>query len=120
MKNQKKSSERSLLTASIIAGALTSLTSISANANTLFNYASLGTGAEIRSELLNSSHSNSKVIELECGNKSNEKSNANSKTGEAKCGDKNKKKSSTGNTSQKGKTTEGKCGEGKCGGGHKK
>lgn len=119
MKSQKKSSERSLLTASIIAGALTSLTSLNANANQLFNYSSLGTGAEVRSELLNTSNSGSKVIELECGNKSTEKTN--SKTPEAKCGDKNKKKTTTNNnTTQKGKTSEGKCGEGKCGSGHKK
>jgi uncharacterized low-complexity protein len=102
MKNSKN--KTSILTGSLIAGAI-GLTSITAGASNLFNYNSLGSGSELRSELLNANVSPLKVAELECGDK--KKTGDKSKTGEAKCGDKKK--------DSKGKSGEGKCGEGKCG-----
>ena len=105
MKNSKN--KTSILTGSLIAGAI-GLTSITAGASNLFNYNALGSGAELRSELLNSNVSPLKVAELECGDKK-KAGDTKGKTGEQKCGDKKKTADS------KGKTGEGKCGEGKCG-----
>jgi len=102
MKNSQKT--KSILKGSLIAGAI-GLTSITAGASNLFNYNNLGSGAELRSELLNINASPLKVAELECGDKKKE----GTKTGEQKCGDKKKAADS------KGKTGEAKCGEGKCG-----
>jgi len=103
MKNSKN--KTSILTGSLIAGAI-GLTSITAGASNLFNYNSLGSGTELRSELLNVSASPLKVAELECGDKK-KAADSKGKTGEAKCGDKK--------ADSKGKSGEGKCGEGKCG-----
>ncbi len=104
MKNSKN--KTSILAGSLIAGAI-GLSSINAGASNLFNYNSLGSGAELRSELLNVNVSPLKVAELECGDKKKGADSTKSKTGEAKCGDKKK--------AAAGKTGEGKCGEGKCG-----
>jgi len=104
MKNSQKTT--SILKGSLIAGAI-GLTSITAGASNLFNYNALGSGAELRSELLNLNASPLKVAELECGDKKKEGDKG--KAGEQKCGDKKKAADS------KGKTGEAKCGEGKCG-----
>lgn len=110
MKNQKASVKKSsVLTNAIIAGAIAGLSSLNANASSnLFSYTSLGSGAALRSELLNISASPLKVSELECGKT---KGDSTHKTGEHKCGDKKTAEHKCGDK----KTGEHKCGEGKCG-----
>ncbi len=80
----------------LVASALLSVTALSAtpNASSLFDYNALGSGAEVRSEILQNDANPFNNFEAKCGEKSNEK--AEGKKAEAKCG-------------------EGKCGEGKCG-----
>ena len=90
MKNNKKS----ILTGSMIAGALIGLSSVGSNAATLSAYSALGSGSEVRSELLSVSKSSAAALELTCGEKKDTKTT-------------------------EGKSTEGKCGEGKCGEGKK-
>lgn len=93
--------KKSIFTGSVIASAIIGLSSLTASAASISNYSSLGTGGDVRSELLTTSSSVG-FSELACGEK---------KTKEAKCGEKGKKK---------GKAKEAKCGEGKCGEGKKK
>ena len=107
--------KKSIFNGSMIAGAIMSLTSISANAATLTNYSSLGTGGQVRSELL-SSVSSFGNLELKCGeNKTKEAKCGEDKSKEAKCGEKTKKD----DKKKEGKGKEAKCGEGKCGEGKK-
>jgi uncharacterized low-complexity protein len=82
------------------------------NAETLFNYRSLGSGSDLRSSLLDSSPNRN--LEMKCGNKSEPKAKSKTtsdskakdgKCGEGKCGDKK----------ADSKVKDGKCGEGKCG-----
>jgi uncharacterized low-complexity protein len=87
-------SKKSMLAGSLIASAILGLSNLGANASTLTTYSALGSGAEIRSELLNIAPSNSNRIELTCGAKDSTKAGH-------------------------GKAKDGKCGEGKCGD-HKK
>ncbi|MBN2347767.1 MAG: hypothetical protein JXJ22_02950 [Bacteroidales bacterium] len=116
MKNEKRNFKTTaVLTGALVTGAITSL---SANVTTseLLNYQNLGSGAELRTELLkiNSSSLDAtravnavktiKFSELKCG--------------EGKCGsDKKEKKaeSKSDTTAVKSKAAESKCGEGKCG-----
>jgi uncharacterized low-complexity protein len=58
------------------------------NASGLFDYNALGSGAEVRSEILQSGTNHFNAFEATCGEKSE---------------------------TTEGKKTEGKCGEGKCG-----
>ena len=100
MESKKK---RNFIKGTLVAGALLSVTALSAtpNASSLFDYNALGSGAEVRTEILHSSASPFNSFEAKCGEKSAKKAEAETKSGEAKCG-------------------EGKCGEGKCGEGDKK
>lgn len=79
---------KSILASTLIAGALFAATGSNANP---FSYNTLGTGEEVRTNLL-SRESNNRSLELACGAKS---------------------KSTAQSTAKKGK--DGKCGEGKCG-----
>lgn len=91
---ESKSKKRNLgamITGTIISGAL--LTNGGLNANELFSYDDLGSGSELRSELLDAGSNEFKTFEASCGEKKTEDE---SKAAEHKCG-------------------EGKCGEGKCG-----
>jgi len=104
---EKKST---LVTCSMIAGALLSVSSI--KANSLLEYNALGTAGEVRSALV-------KTIEANCGEKKAETKDA--KTKDAKCGEKKakdgkcgEKKAKDGKCGEK-KAKDGKCGEGKCG-----
>ena len=94
MENKKN---KTIVAGSMIAGALLSL-SLSANANNLFSYNSLGNGTEIRN-----------AIELACGEKKADDKKATDKK-DAK-GDKKAKDAKCGEK----KAKDGKCGEGKCG-----
>ncbi len=99
MENKKN---KTIIAGSMIAGALLSL-SLNANTSNLFNYNSLGNGAEVRN-----------AIELACG----EKKADDKKAKDAKCGEKKDakgdKKAKDAKCGEK-KAKDGKCGEGKCG-----
>lgn len=84
MENKKKS----LLTGSLLAGALLGMASLQADASPLFRFNELGTGATVRSQLLDGNAATTRTLELKCGKDS---------------------------TAAKSKSKEGKCGEGKCG-----
>lgn len=86
--------KKSIVGGSLLAGAILAATGFPANANGLFDYNSLGSGAEVRTTLMEKG-SAAKNFELKCGDKA--KSDSTMKKGkEGKCGD-------------------GKCGDGKCG-----
>lgn len=115
--------KKSILAGSVIASAILGLSSINANATSLCNYSALGSGAEVRTNLLGKSSSNLGAFELKCGGKDStstkEAKGKDGKCGEGKCGD--KKNAKTKDTKAKdGKGKDGKCGEGKCGDGKKK
>jgi uncharacterized low-complexity protein len=103
---EKKST---LVTCSMIAGALLSVSAVKANG--LLEYNALGTAGEVRSALV-------KNIEASCGEKKAETKTADTKTKDAKCGEKKAKDGKCGEGKcgeKKGKAKDGKCGEGKCG-----
>ncbi|NQU85179.1 MAG: hypothetical protein HQ541_05410, partial [Mariniphaga sp.] len=54
MKNEKRNLTKNFLKGTLVAGALLTVSALSAtpNSSTLFEYNSLGSGAEVRSELL--------------------------------------------------------------------
>jgi len=125
--------KRNFIKGTLVAGALLSITALSAtpNASSLFEYNALGSGAEVRTEILHSTASPFNNFEAKCGEKSAKKTEAETKSGEAKCGEgkcgEGDKKAETAKTSKKvveakaaeAKCGEGKCGEGKCGEGEK-
>lgn len=93
---EKKSN---LVTCSMIAGALLSVSAV--KASNLLDYNPLGTAGEVRSSLV-------KSIEATCGEK---KKADEKKAKDAKCGEKKAKDAKCGER----KAKDGKCGEGKCG-----
>ncbi len=103
---------KNIIGASVITGAVLAVTGFAANAAGLFNYQHLGTGSEVRSNLLDRKD-NSRTLELACGAKSKTDSTA-KKGQDGKCGEQKK----TDSTAKKVKDA--KCGEGKCGGTKKK
>jgi hypothetical protein len=78
MENKRKN----LVAGVVFAGALIAGSSLSANASNALSFNSLGSGAELRSELLESGNGAQFNFEAKCGEKS-----AESKSGEAKCGE---------------------------------
>jgi len=116
---EKKST---LVTCSMIAGALMSVSAI--NANSLLNYNALGTAGEVRTAIV-------KTLELNCGEKKATDTKTDTKTKDAKCGEKKTKDAKCGEKKTKDakcgekktkdakcgekKTKDAKCGEGKCG-----
>ena len=132
-----KSDKKILKSASVIFGALltTSLAAAPAASMDLLAYNDLGSGAQVRSHLidmnanqLNQSDATTfKFGELKCGegekgetakatSESDESKTGEAKCGEGKCGE--GKKGETAEASSKSdesKTSEAKCGEGKCG-----
>jgi uncharacterized low-complexity protein len=129
---EKKNTKKSIITKTIIAGALLTF-SVNVDARPTTDI--LGSGAEVRSEIidLNINSSTNNLLELKCGEaeKTTKKSKVKkegkateAKCGEGKCGEDVKKSDSkkldtkvakTEKSDKKGKTTEAKCGEGKCG-----
>lgn len=141
---KKKNTKRTILTGSIIAGALLTF-SVTTNARPTSQV--MGSGAEVRTEIidLNINSSVNNLLELKCGaeegsskkteakpttskkeGKATEAKCGEGKCGEGKCGSDDKKASSKKVTTteksakaeksaKKEKTTEAKCGEGKCG-----
>lgn len=116
MKNQLKStSVRSLVSATLVAGSFFAST---ANASSIFNFEFMGTGSEVRNELL----LKSKSLDGACGEKAKEDKTKEAKCGEAKCGEKKEAKKENKKNDKKAvgkkkesKTKEAKCGQGKCG-----
>ena len=104
---EKKST---LVTCSMIAGALLSVSAVKANG--LLSYNALGTAGEVRTALV-------KTIELGCGEKKTDAKTKEAKTDgkakDAKCGEKKSKDAKCGEKKEDGKTKDAKCGEGKCG-----
>jgi len=140
MQNKKKNTAKNiLLTGSIIAGSVFGLGALNANATETFKYHELGSGGELRSELLNNTSSDIIALELDCGEdtknaKDSKDKNTDAKSKDQKCGEgkaavktdkaadpkvagveteatKETKDSKTSET----KSKEAKCGEGKCG-----
>jgi len=100
----------------MIAGALLSVSAITANTNSLLNYNGLGTAGEVRTSLV-------KTIELNCGEKK-DATKTDTKTKDAKCGEHKDAKAKDGKCGEhkakdgkcgEKKAKDGKCGEGKCG-----
>ncbi|WP_066628020.1 hypothetical protein [Labilibacter marinus] len=141
MKLERKSILKGVVISGMIAGAMPAM----ANSTDLFNYDTMGSGAELRAELLEQYGSpidvqnlnsedfllgENKCGEGKCGEKAKKegtkeakKSETKEKTseakcGEAKCGEKGKKEATKeAKKESKSKTSEAKCGESTCGGG---
>ena len=138
-KDKKMLKSVSLITGAMLTGSLASFAA-SQNSESLLEYQSLGSGAEVRSELMDlnspqilNSETTFKMGELKCGegkcgegkcgegDKKKEDGKAKAKKSEtkateAKCGEgKDVKTEKKAETKKEGKTSEAKCGEGKCG-----
>lgn len=128
MNNSKK-----ILKSSLLVGSIVSLGGLQANASEMFNFNELGSGSEVRANLLQSERAIESTIELSCGEKSSKKESKSSeaKCGEGKCGEHKAESSSKEESTKESKKAtekkeesksseakcgEGKCGEGKCGG----
>ena len=117
---------KSLAASALALGAL-GLIANPASAENLFTSTDLGTGAELRSDVLGLNDAgpsifNNTDIELKCGEgKCGEEKKAEgeqaeeSKTGESKCGEEKKAEKKAEKTEGESKSGEHKCGEGKCG-----
>lgn len=127
MKNSEKKSVN-VLKGSLIAGALFGVSALGATtSSSLFSYEVLGSGAEVRSEILSSETTPHANFDMNCGEKEGKESKESkekakeAKCGEGKCGEGEKKKEAKEGEAKKkekakeGKSKEAKCGEGKCG-----
>ncbi|GAB4202175.1 MAG: hypothetical protein Fur0023_07720 [Bacteroidia bacterium] len=99
--------KRNLIISAVAAASVAALGNIQANNNSIV-VNPLGTGAEVRNELITNRSIAKMLNDLKCGeNKTDAKTDKakgkEGKCGEGKCGEK------------KAKGKEGKCGEGKCG-----
>lgn len=100
MKNRNVSKRfGALLTGTLMTGAIAGST---ATASELIAFDDLGTGGELRAELLSNTSSPFKSPEAKCG--------------EGKCGEEKSSSSASESKAAEHKCGEGKCGEGKCGG----
>jgi uncharacterized low-complexity protein len=112
----KKEKRSRLLKTVVIGGMIAGASSLSANAGDLLNYGDLGSGSELRSDLLEQYGSPVSTANLPSDYIVGE-----AKCGEGKCGEgkekTKEKKGKEAKTAKKGetKTSEAKCGEGKCG-----
>lgn len=139
MKNNKKS----IITGALVAGALFGGMSLSAATTSLFQFEELGTGAQVRSQLLNQALAGNTgiTLEMKCGasgttgtttpstdakkkdDKSSDAKCGDGKCGDGKCGDKKKTDTDAKKTTDvkkdakpaDDKSKDGKCGDGKCG-----
>lgn len=129
-----KNTKRTVLTGSFIAGAFMATSSLNASESNLFSYNDLGTGSEIRANLLEQDGSDFRtyLMDQKCGEetkkvKEGEKAESKSpeaKCGEGKCGENKAAKTESKETKEEvkseeagkeSKASEAKCGEGKCG-----
>ena len=94
MEKKERNISKNLLRGTLIAGAFLSVGSLNAApVSNLFSYDVMGSGAEVRSEILN--HAGSSAMnnfELNCGEKSTDSKAKEAKCGEGKCGDKKEAK----------------------------
>lgn len=139
MNNTKKS----IVTGTLIAGAVFGAANLNAASSDLFRFNELGSGSIVRANLLNQSETSIRnfLLELTCGedakkapadtktepaakkadDKSTEAKCGEGKCGEGKCGEGDSKEMKAGATAdtvsaaKDSKSTEAKCGEGKCG-----
>jgi len=103
-----------LLTGAVVSGTALTFGAESINTNELLEYSSLGSGAELRTELLDINRISSKAIE-----KMNSETTvkfSELKCGEGKCGEDKKEETKEGEKTEDSKTGESKCGENTCGG----
>ncbi|NOY51618.1 MAG: hypothetical protein GXO88_13775 [Chlorobi bacterium] len=127
---EKRNTKSTILSGTLIAGALLTF---SVNADARPSTQVLGSGADVRTEIieLNANSSSDKLFELKCGEKSATAKKAGTKTkdakaaeakcGEGKCGSDDKKAAAVKKDSKtNAKAAEAKCGEGKCGSDTKK
>lgn len=129
MENKKR---RNLIKGTLVAGALLSVTALSAtpNSSNLFEYCNLGSGAEVRTEILSTVVNPFNTFEAKCGEKAKEGETKTTeakcgegKCGEGTCGEGDKKATTTkvdGKAAVEAKVKDAKCGEGTCGEGEKK
>jgi len=126
MKNKKN-----ILVGTLLTGALLAAGSMNANQSSSLTFNHLGSGGEVRSNLLERALSGNRFIELTCsGNAATDKKDSTKtdakakdgkcgegKCGEGKCGDKKdaKVKAKAKAATNDGKAKDAKCGEGKCG-----
>lgn len=115
MNSKKLKKSAAIVTGTIIAGTFS--VNAQAGGTNLFEYDNLGSGAELRSELLQKNSERYKTFEMKCGDKKAEASKKD-KSSEAKCGA--DKKADAKKKGNEAKSAEAKCGEGKCGAGDKK
>lgn len=115
--NTKKTVKNILLTGSIVAGSVIGLSGLNANATETFKYSELGSGAEVRTELLQSSSSDIRMIDMSCG-EDHKEAKKEKKEGKEKKDKKAETKEAK--ASKESKSTEHKCGEGACGESSKK
>lgn len=110
----KKSLKRA--TTSIVVGTLGVLAQSNANASQLMAFKPLGTGAELRTDLVVHYDNNSSTKGGTYGSDhaTTEDKSGEAKCGEGKCGGENPDTKSTPTGTDK-KASEAKCGEGKCG-----
>jgi uncharacterized low-complexity protein len=110
--------KKTILTGTVIATAILGAANMKANTSDLFDFTSLGSGSEVRANLVNAVPSAVKFSDLSCGEKKDAKTTdtkakdgkcGEAKTKDGKCGDKKDAKTSD------AKSKDGKCGEGKCG-----
>ena len=143
MKNQKKNLKKAaVISSALLSGSVIGLSPLNAGTGSLFDYNALGTGAELRSGIIDmnktmkaskaaESTSTIKFSELKCGEgscgegkkeekksegKEASKKKSETKSSEAKCGEGEKKEEKKSEAKKsESKSSESKCGEGKCG-----
>jgi uncharacterized low-complexity protein len=132
-KENKLQKKTGILAGALVSGALLTFSAGSANAASLNDFSTLGSGSQVRttlldmnsytSELAEQAASFDKSAEAKCGENKEKKEGkkaekkegktAKGETCKGKCGEKGK--ASEAKCGEKGKAGEGKCGEGKCG-----
>ncbi len=128
----KRENKNGLLKSVVLSGMIAGAMPFAANADNLFSYEDLGSGSQLRGNLMEKYVSPSDAINLAGENYVFEGKCGEGKCGEGKCGEKEgdkkketkkkgtekkatKSKAKTEKSAEKGKTKEAKCGEGKCG-----
>ena len=135
MKTRKENNKR-LLKSVVLTGMIAGARPLTAGATNLFSYENLGSGSQLRSNLIEQYASPADAVSRSGENFTFEAKCGEGKCGEGKCGEKEgdkkkkevkkegtekttkakvKAKTETKKKAEKGKTKEAKCGEGKCG-----
>ncbi|MDX5404537.1 MAG: hypothetical protein LPK28_03440 [Bacteroidota bacterium] len=108
LKNKSK-----IILGTVVTGSIFGLGNL--QAENILSYQTLGSGSEVRAELLRSARTMDATLELKCGEGKAEKSEGAEKTGEHKCGEGKCGEGKKAESKKEGKAAEHKCGEGKCG-----